>query len=189
MALTFHGSGDIGLLDELLAVAGQHDAPLTIFAVGQWLDDNPDVAKRIVAANHEMANHTYTHPSLATLGPSAIYDEINKCRDALARHAGTNGRWFRPSAVVEPTPAITAAAAQAGYQTVVGYDIDPLDYQDPGARTVQQRIESALHPGAIVSLHTGHRGTVEALDGVLTTMRQRGLAPVTVSTLLQPSQP
>ena len=75
--------------------------------------------------------------------------------------------------------------AWGGYP-VVGYDIDPRDYEDPGATAVRDRVDQALHPGAIVSLHTGHRGTVDALDAVLTTIAGRGLAPVTVSTLLEP---
>src|SRR5438067_5454759 len=54
VALTFHGSGDVGLLDQLLAVAAGHHAPLTIFAVGQWLDANPGVAGRIAAGGHEL---------------------------------------------------------------------------------------------------------------------------------------
>src|SRR5436309_2951517 len=55
VAFTFHGSGDVALLDDLLAVAAAHHAPLTIFAIGQWLDANPEVAGKILGAGHELA--------------------------------------------------------------------------------------------------------------------------------------
>lgn len=184
VALTFHGSGDPALLDDLLAVAAAHRAPLTVFAVGQWLDANPPIARRILAGGHELANHTYTHPPLARAGADQARQEAARCRDALVRHAGEPGRWFRPSGVEVPGAAILGAAAAAGYATVVGYDVDPRDYQDPGAAAVRSRVAAGLAPGAIVSLHTGHRGTVDALGGILDDAAARGLRPVTVSELL-----
>jgi peptidoglycan/xylan/chitin deacetylase (PgdA/CDA1 family) len=184
VALTFHGSGDVALLDRLLAVAATHRAPLTIFAVGQWLDANPAIARRVLDAGHELANHTYTHPALGRVGADAARREVQQCRDALIRHAAGPGKWFRPSGVEVPSATILAAAAAAGYSTVVGYDVDPRDYQDPGAAVVRARVAAGVRPGAIVSLHTGHLGTVDALAGILDDLDARGLRPVTVSGLL-----
>lgn len=186
VALTFHGSGEIALLEELLAVVASHRAPVTIFAVGQWLDANPGVVRRLLDAGHELANHTYTHPSLGRLSGDRVRTEITRCGDALARHGGSPGLWFRPSAVEVPGQTILTAAASAGYSTVVGYDVDPRDYQDPGSEAIRARTAHGLHPGAIVSLHTGHRGTVDALAGILADATVHGLRPVTVSELLQP---
>ena len=184
IALTFHGSGDVVLLDDLLAVVGPHGAKITIFAVGQWLDANPAVAHRILAGGHELANHTYTHPALATVSGTQLDAEVTRCRDALVRHAGAPGRWFRPSGIAVPTSPMLDAANAAGYATCVGYDVDPRDYQDPGADLVRSRTLADVKPGSIVSLHTGHRGTVDALGAILDELARRGLKPVTVSELL-----
>jgi len=159
---------------------------VTIFAVGQWIEANPGVARRILDAGHELANHTYTHPSLAQLGAGRVSAEITQCRDALARHAGSPGRWFRPSGVAVPNATILTAAGAAGYTTVVGYDVDPHDYQDPGADAVRARASAGLHPGAVVSLHTGHRGTVDAMSRLLDDIAAKGLTPVTISGLVGP---
>ena len=67
---------------------------------------------------------------------------------------------------------------------MIGYDIDPLDYQDPGATAVRTRVAAGLHPGAIVSLHTGHAGTVTAFEPMVNEARARGLHPVRVRDLL-----
>ena len=188
VALTFHGSGNVDVVAQLLAAASRLRVPITVFAVGRWLDDNPTMARRILDGGSELANHTYTHPVLTRLGAPAALDEIVRCRDALARHGGTPGRWFRPSGTPTPTPTITDAARRAGYTTIVGYDVDPHDYQDPGAALVASRVQAALHPGAIVSLHTGHAGTVDAFTPIVDTIRRRGLRPVTVSELLGASR-
>jgi peptidoglycan/xylan/chitin deacetylase (PgdA/CDA1 family) len=184
VALTFHGSGDVALLRGLLDAARTTSVPLTIFAVGNWLDANPDVAKLILDGGHELANHTYTHPTLPKLGRAAVATEIAKCRDALARHAGEPGRWFRPSGTPVANDVIREEAAKAGYRTVVGYDVDPLDYQDPGAKAVAAAVKAGVRAGSIVSLHTGHAGTVEAFPAIVQSLHDAKLTAVRLRDLL-----
>ena len=74
--------------------ARAHDA----FIVGNWLDANPDWAKQLVDGGHELANHTYTHPTFASLSPDEMTAEITRCRDVLIRLTGSGGAFFRPSA-------------------------------------------------------------------------------------------
>jgi len=185
VAFTFHGSGDVGLVHDLLGAAERLKVALTIFAVGSWLDQNPDIAGAILKGGHELANHTYTHPSLGKVAATAVADEIVRCRDALNRHAGSPGAWFRPSGIETPTATILAEAGRAGYRTVVGYDIDPLDYQDPPATAIVERVAAKLHPGAILSLHTGHANTVAAFEPMVAEVRRRRLTPVRVGELLR----
>jgi peptidoglycan/xylan/chitin deacetylase (PgdA/CDA1 family) len=101
---------------------------------------------------------------------------------------GTGGAYFRPSGTVDgvtrPSDETLAAAARAGYPTVLGYDVDPTDYRDPGAAAVVARTLGAVHPGAIVSMHFGHAGTIAAMPHILDGLDQKGLKPVTSSDLL-----
>ncbi len=190
VALTFHGSGEVALVERLLDEAKQEQCPITVFVVGQWLMANPAAGRRMVADGHELANHTFTHPSLSRLGAAAVATEITGCRDALGHVLGSPGRWFRPSGVeTRPSDLILSQSVAAGYPTVIGFDVDPMDYKDPGADAVASRTIAGLHGGAIVSLHTGHAGTVAALPRIVAAVRSRGLEPVTVSDLLGPPHP
>jgi peptidoglycan/xylan/chitin deacetylase (PgdA/CDA1 family) len=188
VALTFHTNGDLGLVDQLLDILDARHVPMTSFIVGNWLDANPDMAKRIAAGGHEFANHTYTHPTFGQLGHDAMLDEVVRCRDVLVRLTGGPGAAFRPSGTddgtTSPGDVVLSVAAEAGYHTLLGFDVDPLDYNDPGATLVTQRTLAAVHPGAIVSLHFGHAGTVAAMPAILDGLSQRNLTPVTVSKLL-----
>lgn len=168
-----------------MGIAEHAGAHLTVFAVGQWLAQQPDMAKRITGGGHELANHTWTHPSLGRLGAAAVLQEITRCRDEIAKAAGRPSSYFRPSAMRTPTPLVLKAAGTAGYGTVVGYDVDTLDFRDPGPVAVR-RLAATARAGSIVSLHFGHRGTVAALPGILADLRRRGLTAVTVGTLLRP---
>jgi peptidoglycan/xylan/chitin deacetylase (PgdA/CDA1 family) len=188
VALTFHTNGDLGLVDEVLDVFASRNVHVTAFIVGEWLEANPDMAARIAAGGHEFANHTYSHPTFGDLSPDAMRDEIVRCRDVLTRLIGAPGRFFRPSGTDDGTTApgeqVLDAATQAGYGTVLGYDVDPLDYDDPGADVVVQRTLAAVAAGSIVSLHFGHSGTVEAMPAILDGIAQKGLKAGTASALL-----
>jgi len=188
VALTFHTNGDLTLAGQLLDVLARRNTVMTAFVVGNWLDANPTWGKKLVDAGHEVANHTYTHPAFLDLSRDAMLDEVVRCRDVLARDAGSPGRYFRPSGTDDGTatpPAVVLdVASHAGYATVLGFDVDPLDYTDPGADVVVQRTLATVGPGSIVSLHFGHAGTVAALPAILDGLEQRGLTPVTASTLL-----
>jgi peptidoglycan/xylan/chitin deacetylase (PgdA/CDA1 family) len=66
----------------------------------------------------------------------------------------------------------------------VSYDVDSLDWTDPGRDAVVQRVLAGVRPGSIVSLHLGHAGTVAALPRILAGLDARGLRPVTLSRLV-----
>ena len=74
-------------------------------------------------------------------------------------------------------------AGIAGYRRVLSYDIDGLDWKDPGPDVIRSAVATAT-AGSIVSLHLGHQGTVAALPGILTDLAARGLTPVTATELL-----
>jgi peptidoglycan/xylan/chitin deacetylase (PgdA/CDA1 family) len=184
VALTFHGAGDVALATRLLGELEAVGARATVLAVGQWLDQQPAMAKRILDGGHELGNHTYRHLTMPPLTETVDESEITRCADVLQRLTGSKGRWFRPSGTVHATPAILDAAGRAGYATSLSYDVDPADYADPGAAAITSRVLAAVRSGSIVSLHLGHLGTVQAMPAILDGLRSRGLAAMTMTELM-----
>jgi len=185
VALTFHGAGDRSLAEQILRDCADHDARITVFAVGQWLAGAPSVGRQILAAGHELGNHTWSHQQMPSLSARVADDEIRRGADALRSATGSVGWWFRPSGTPHSTATIRAAASRSGYRRCVSYDVDPQDYLDPGSALVVSRTLQQVRPGSIVSLHLGHPGTVQALSKILTGLSAKGLAPVTLSRLLR----
>lgn len=186
VALTFHGAGDPAITQSVLSILAEHTAFMTVFAIGQWVDANPDLVRSIAAAGHEVGNHTWSHPDLPTMDQAAVRTEIRRGRESLTAALGDAGWWFRPSATQTSTETIRAAAQAEGYAVCVSYGVDPEDFRDPGAALVQSRTAAGVQAGSIVSLHLGHAGTVEALPGILTDLAGRGLRPVTMTGLVRP---
>jgi peptidoglycan/xylan/chitin deacetylase (PgdA/CDA1 family) len=110
--------------------------------------------------------------------------EITGCAERLRRLTGSQGRWFRPSQARLTTPLVVRLARQAGYPHLLSYDVDPLDYTDPGADQVRAAVAAQARNGSVVSLHFGHAGTVTALPGILDDLHRRGLRAVTTTELL-----
>jgi peptidoglycan/xylan/chitin deacetylase (PgdA/CDA1 family) len=185
VALTFHGAGDPAIARQLLAIFARHHAQVTVLGVGTWLAANPTLAREIVAAGHELGNHTYSHVDIDSLGAQAAQAEIVRCRDLLVSLVGSGGAHFRQSQAQSSTPLVRRLAGAAGYPVCLSYDVDSLDYTDPGPAVVRQNVAAAQR-GSIVSMHFGHPGTVTAMPQVLADLASRGMRPVTASTLLRP---
>ena len=184
IALTFHLGGNPTLVAELLDLLKANGITSTLFAIGDWLTANPDLGHRAVDDGHELGNHTKSHLSMLKLSRAAVRAEIVGGGEALIPFIGSIGKWFRPSGTDVPTDLILEEAGAAGYAVSVGYDIDSTDYTEPGAAAVVARVKKKLHPGAIVSLHFGHRDTIDALPKILDLLGAASLAPVTVTGLL-----
>jgi peptidoglycan/xylan/chitin deacetylase (PgdA/CDA1 family) len=184
VALTFHANGDVGLATRMLDLLKQRATPVTVFAVGNWLVANPALGKRITADGHELANHTWSHQEMRPLAASVVADEIKRAATAITTLTGSQGKWFRPSGIEIPTDRILAEAGKAGYPVSVGYDLDSLDFTDPGGPAVIANVKAAVQNGSIVSLHFGHANTLDALPAILDHLSAKGLQPVTVSELL-----
>jgi peptidoglycan/xylan/chitin deacetylase (PgdA/CDA1 family) len=157
---------------------------VTVLAVGSWLDAHPDLAPRVLQGGHDLGNQTMHHRPMRKLGAAEVDREIRDCAAVLRRTAGSAGRWFRASGTQETTPVIRSAAAAAGYDVCVSYDVDGLDWQDPPAVTVRRAVLDNVKPGSIVSLHLGHPVTVAALPAILDGLNTRQLTPVTLAGLL-----
>ncbi|MFE0187491.1 polysaccharide deacetylase family protein [Streptomyces sp. NPDC058989] len=184
VALTFHGAGDPRLATALLGEAERGGAKVTVLAVGDWLDEQPTMARRILDGGHELGNHTMHHRAICALPAAEAYAEIVRCADRLRTLTGTIGSWFRPSQTRRATALVTSLARKAGYPHVLSYDVDSLDANDPGAPAVRRTVLDSVGPGSVVSLHLGHAGTVAALPSILDGLRRRGLRAVTTTELV-----
>jgi peptidoglycan/xylan/chitin deacetylase (PgdA/CDA1 family) len=174
------------MAEALLAEAEQAGARVSVLAVGTWLEQYPQIARRILGGGHDLGNHTLHHLDIAAMDAAEAYAEIAGCARRLRALTGSAGLWFRPSQTQYSTPLIEREARRAGYRTCVAYDVDSLDYTDPGPDAIVSTVLGTTRPGSIVSLHLGHPGTVTALPAILRGLARRRLRPVTLTGLLSP---
>lgn len=184
VALTFHGAGDPQMVRRMIAALEPSGSKITVLAIGSWLAQNPRVAKELRDAGHELGNHTWSHQDMLGLSKAQVTTEVDRAAAELDRLTGSIGRWFRPSGTPRSDADIRTAAVKAGYGACLLYDVDPLDYKDPGPAAVERRFAAQVRPGSIVSLHLGHEGTLAAMPTLLTTLKKKGLRAVTATELM-----
>ncbi|WP_328942448.1 polysaccharide deacetylase family protein [Streptomyces sp. NBC_00250] len=184
VALTFHGQGDPALARTLLGQAEKAGARVTVLAVGSWLDQHPDLARRVLDGGHDLGNHTQRHIDVNAMTEAEALAEIEACATRLRRLTGSIGTWFRPSRTQHAAPAVLRAAARAGYPHVLSYDVDSLDHTSPGAPAVVRNVTGSVRAGSVVSLHFGYPDTAAALPLLLADLDRRGLRAVTTTELL-----
>jgi cellulose synthase/poly-beta-1,6-N-acetylglucosamine synthase-like glycosyltransferase/peptidoglycan/xylan/chitin deacetylase (PgdA/CDA1 family) len=192
IALTFDDGPDPKWTPLVLDVLRRHQAHATFFVIGSKVNEQPELAARMVAEGNELGVHTFTHPELATTPKWQRSLELALTQNAIAGATGRMATLMRPPYSSEPD-ALTAAdygaikdAAREGYLTVVA-DHDTEDWRRPGADKIVRLATPAPGEGAIVMLHDsgGDRTqTLVALDRLLTELGPRGYRFVTVSEAL-----
>jgi peptidoglycan/xylan/chitin deacetylase (PgdA/CDA1 family) len=142
------------------------------------------LVRRAVADGHELGVHGWRHRDLSG-EPLRAAAELARAFAAIRAAGGVAPRVFRPPFGATSRRLVLAAGA-LGLVTVT-WDVDPRDFEEPGAGAIRSRVAAAVRPGSIVLLHDDRPGlaaTAAALDGILDDLAERGLAAVTVSRLL-----
>ena len=198
IALTFDDGPDPDYTPRILDELKKANAPATFFVVGLSGELQPDLLKREIAEGHQMGNHTFTHPNLATISETQFRLELKATQVLFESILGRRTVLFRPPFAEDSEP-VTPDEVQPldlvsdlGYVTV-GMLIDPKDWRRPGVDVIVQRTVEAAERGAgnIVLLHDsgGDRSqTIEALPRLIAELRARGFELVTVGNLMGKSR-
>ncbi|MBI5309615.1 MAG: polysaccharide deacetylase family protein [Actinobacteria bacterium] len=183
VALTFDDTPSDTTL-ALARVLDEHGADATFFVVANQIGDRAGALRRLLADGSEIGNHSYSHANLVA-EPDKRTAEIEKSNAAIEDATG-----FRPCLFRAPygqlDPALVDQVVE-NEMTMVGWDVDPSDWQKPGVQEITKRVLAGVRPGSIVVMHdspeTGGQ-TLEALPAILEGLDRKGLKPVTVSKLL-----
>jgi peptidoglycan/xylan/chitin deacetylase (PgdA/CDA1 family) len=205
-ALTFDDGPDPELTPRVLEVLADHHATATFNMMGWNASRHPELVRAVVAAGHELGNHTWTHLDLTELPARRTRNEVDLGRQAIEAAGAVRLRWFRPPRG-ELTGAATCAAAELGQDLLLwSVDRGPGGVGTPEA--VADHLDRAVGPGDVVGLHDGiGRGTFDpdgalakglrarrlvelaALPLALERLQARGIRLVTASELVEAASP
>lgn len=185
VALTFHGAGAPDFADPLLKLFKSTGTKVSVFAVGSWLVNEPAIASRIVGDGHDLGNHTMTHTQMKTISAKRVDTEISGCANELTKLIGNHGAWFRPSGTQFSTETIRKAAIKYGYGQCISYEVDSEDFKDVSKIKMVSNVMNNVKNGSIISMHFGHKVTLDAMPTILEKLHAQGLTPVTLTELLK----
>lgn len=187
VALTFD-DGPTDKVDEVIAALDEAGVKATFYVMGQEIEQRPDAAKKLVAAGHELGNHTYSHHRMVFKSPTFIREEIEKT-DALIRAAGYRGEiTFRPPNG-KKLIGLPWYLSQEGRTTVM-WDVEPDTYPEVAATSegIVKHAAERVQPGSVIILHPWYPSretSLAAIKGVVETLQSQGYEFVTMSELLE----
>ena len=148
-------------------------------------EKNPEIVRRMYEDGHEIANHTYTHPS--TKSPSKIMEEINQTNDTVFSITGFSPKLFRPVEGIY-TDEIVNEVVKNGYKIVMwSWHQDTEDWKDPGVDKIVNKVLDGLKNGDVVLFHDGggnRQQTVKALEKILPELKKRGYKFITITEMI-----
>lgn len=184
VALTFDDLYIASRANSVLDILKRHGVKATFFAVGQAARANPALMRRVVAEGHALGNHSLSHPVMTRLSGPAQRSELRAAEALISRGSGhTTMPLFRPP-YGATNAALARSAAQTGYPFIFMWDVDTMDWANPGVSSIVRSVERGAGPGSIVLMHAGPPQTPVALPAILKDLEAKGLRPVTLPELL-----
>lgn len=174
--LTFDCGYENGYTPGILDVLKKHKAPAAFFVCKHFIEDQPDLIKRMKEEGHVVGNHTSNHICMPESDERTIREEIADNANYMKEATGYEmDPFFRPpkGEYSERTLQITK---NMGYTTVF-WSLAYPDYDvnnQPGADYVIERFDKYIHPGAIPLIHNISESNAQALDTVLTNLEKEG---------------
>lgn len=184
VALTFDDGISPANCRRILAILVDEGVPATFFPMAAAMPLDPAFWRLVVRAGDPVGDHTLTHPEMPTLSAAAQLGQINQGRSLGESILGrTMLRVFRPPYGAYDGQTVAAAAA-AGFGTVLLWDTSDRDTSRAG--TVAQMLSAGERGinGSVILLHCGPNATPYLLRPLIASYRARGFGFVTVPKLL-----
>jgi len=171
--LTFDDGLDSKVTPQILDILKKYDIKATFFILGNSVEKNKAVLKRMVDEGHNVGNHTYTHKK------EIIYKDVKKFSDELARTSkviydavGIKTKLFRPPYGAPYIKSPEYKAALSDYKIVL-WNVDSMDSRVKGItgseiiEAVKKQVKNKRN--AIILFHsTSAKGeTVKALPEII----------------------
>lgn len=180
VALTFDIEIEDTAVYTILDALDSRQVRATFFVAGRWVQAYPDAARAIVQRGHELANHSFSHPSFSTISVEAALDELERTEQAVREITGATTRPFFRFPYGDAPAATVEALGRAGY---LSYYWSTDDNGMPN--WIAQAIANpASAYGGIVLLH-GRASSAAALPEWIDQLVAAGLEPTTLSATLE----
>ena len=178
VALTFDDGPKASTTTALLDGLARRGVRATFFVIGENVEGNELLLQRMEGEGHQVGLHTYHHKSLAQLGASDFYAEVDKLRETLTALLGRESFMLRP-----PYGMMNAATKARAAAPIILWSVDPEDWSDHDtARQVSVIVDKA-QDGDIILLHDIYPASVDTALQVVDALMSKGFHFVTVEEL------
>ena len=173
--LTFDAGYENGHTEKILDTLQSHDVKAAFFLVGDYVERNADLTRRMVTDGHIVGNHTMDHPDISE-NPDKLPQQLKGMEDLFREVTGSElPKFYRPP-MGKYTEENLKTAKELGYKTVfwsLAYaDWDQQHQPDPEAAV--KKLLERTHNGMVVLLHSTSETNAEILDTLISRWKDLG---------------
>ena len=190
--LTFDAGYENGCTAKILDILKKHQVPAAFFLVGNYMERNADLVRRMVEEGHIVGNHTMHHKDMSQISEKeAFVKELTDLEDLFRNITGKElPKYYRPPQGIYSQENLRMAK-DLGYQTVF-WSLAYVDWNNNDQPTPEEAFQKLLprtHNGAVVLLHSTSETNAEILDELLTKWQEQGYTFASFDHLFQKPKP
>ena len=175
--LTFDAGYENGYTQGILDVLQEEKVPAAFFLVGNYVEENPDLVKRMEKEGHLVGNHTMHHPDMSSIASRENFkNELEQLEETYRTVTGSNMQKFYRPPQGKYSEENLKQAKELGYQTVfwsLAY-VDWYENNQPSREDALNLLNRRIHPGAIVLLHSTSSTNAEILQELIQGWKEQG---------------
>ena len=184
--LTFDAGYENGCTEKILDILEKHQVKAAFFLVGNYMERNADLVRRMVNEGHIVGNHTMHHYDMSKLTDKAAFQqELTDLENLVQDITGKElPKYYRPPQGIYSHDNLILAR-DLGYQTVF-WSLAYVDWNNDKQPTPEQAFNKLLpriHNGAVILLHSTSQTNAEILDTLLSTWKEQGYTFGTIDEL------
>lgn len=184
--LTFDSGYENGCTAQILDVLQKHQVHAAFFLVGNYIEQNPELVKRMVEEGHIVGNHTYHHPDMSKISTmEAFRKELEDLEELYTKTTGQPMQKFYRPPQGSYSEENLKMAQELGYRTVfwsLAY-VDWLNDDQPTSEEAFSKLIPRIHNGAVVLLHSTSKTNAAILDDLLSRWEAMGYSFGTIDDL------
>ena len=175
--LTFDAGYENGCTAKILDTLKEHQVPAAFFLVGNYLERNGDLVRRMVEEGHIVGNHTMHHYDMSKISDKESFSQELKTLEDLFREVTGKElpKYYRPPQGIYSEENLKMAQ-ELGYRTVF-WSLAYVDWNNDSQPTAQEAFDKLIpriHKGAVVLLHSTSQTNAEILGELLTKWKDLG---------------
>ena len=184
--LTFDAGYENGSTEKILDVLKAQQVPAAFFLVGNYMEKNADLVRRMVEEGHIVGNHTMHHYDMSKLTEeSAFAKELKDLEILFQEITGKEmPKFYRPPQGLYSEENLQMAK-DLGYKTVF-WSLAYVDWNNddqPSREEALGKLIPRTHPGAVVLLHSTSKTNATVLEELIGKWKEEGYVFGTVEEL------
>ena len=178
VALTFD-DGPGQSTEKLLDGLKERNVKATFFLVGENIEGNEEIVKRMYDEGHLIGNHTFSHVQLTAVSEGKALEEVNETNEAIKAITGVRPYYIRP-----PYGMLSSCMAEEIDMQSVLWTVDPEDWNTSVCGAVVRHVVKNAKNGDIILMHDIFDSSVTAALEIVDRLKEKGYVFVTADQLI-----